>query len=202
MISKKKKKKKVFTKIETDISSNFANSDVWGGAVFEWGGLFSIFHLKSASKAQKTCDFAYFTSQLGGLGPPRPSPGYATGCNPPPSPLATLLVTAGTFLEHRPVLTYKKMHPFSKSKNELQQLPSDNIATYFIMIMSVRCKFMRVRSLWKLCARAHAHSLEEHWPTLPAFELELTHEKVKPSIAILIVGLSLIFVSVNAIMWG
>ena len=84
---------------------------------------------------------------MGGLEPPRPSPGYATGCNPPPSPLATLLVTAGTFLEHRPVLTYKEMHPFSKSKNELPQLPSDNIATYFIMIMSVRCKFMRVRSL-------------------------------------------------------
>ena len=30
----KKKKKKVFTKIETDFSSNVANSDVWGGAVW------------------------------------------------------------------------------------------------------------------------------------------------------------------------
>ena len=30
------------------------------------GGLFSIFHRKSASKAQKACDFAYFTSQWGG----------------------------------------------------------------------------------------------------------------------------------------
>ena len=40
------------------------------------GGLFSIFHTKSASKAQKTCDFAYFTSQWGGSSPPRP--GYAT----------------------------------------------------------------------------------------------------------------------------
>ena len=49
------------------------------GAVFEWGGLFSIFLTKSASKAQKTCDFAYFTSQWGGL--------------EPPPPLATLLVT-------------------------------------------------------------------------------------------------------------
>ena len=73
MISKKKKK--VFTKIETDFSSNFANLDVWGGAVFVWGGLFAIFHRKSASKAQKTCDFAYFTSQWGGSSPP---PGYAT----------------------------------------------------------------------------------------------------------------------------
>ena len=72
-------KKKVFTTIDTDILSNFANSDVWGGAVFEWGGLFSIFHIKSASKAQKTCDFAYFTSQWGGLEPPAPPPpGYAT----------------------------------------------------------------------------------------------------------------------------
>ena len=72
------KKKKVFTKIEAAISSNFANSDVWGGAVFEWGGLFSIFHRKSASKAQKACDFAYFTRQSGGSSPPAPPPGYAT----------------------------------------------------------------------------------------------------------------------------
>ena len=36
------------------------------------GGLFSIFHQKSASKAPKTCDFAYFTSQWGGLSPPAP----------------------------------------------------------------------------------------------------------------------------------
>ena len=67
-----KKKKKVFTIIETDISSNFANSDVWGGAVFEWGELFSIFYIKSASTAQKTFDFAYFTSQWGGSSPPAP----------------------------------------------------------------------------------------------------------------------------------
>ena len=33
---------------------------------FLWGGLFSIFHQKSASKAPKTCDFVYFTSQWGG----------------------------------------------------------------------------------------------------------------------------------------
>ena len=41
------------------------------------GGLFSIFHNKSASKALKMCDFEYFTSQWEGLEPP---PGYATGC--------------------------------------------------------------------------------------------------------------------------
>ena len=49
------------------------------GAVFLWGGLFLIFHKKSASKAPKTCDFAYFTSQWGGSSPPpAPPPGYAT----------------------------------------------------------------------------------------------------------------------------
>ena len=45
------------------------------GGCFPMGGLFSIFHKKSASKAPKTCDFAYFTSQWGGSCPP---PGYAT----------------------------------------------------------------------------------------------------------------------------
>ena len=69
---KKKKRKKVFTEIETDFSAKFGNSNVWGGAVFLWWGLFSIFHKKSASKATKTCDFAYFTSQWGGSSPPAP----------------------------------------------------------------------------------------------------------------------------------
>ena len=40
------------------------------GGCFRMGGLFSIFHIKSASKAQKTCDLAYFTSQWGGSSPP------------------------------------------------------------------------------------------------------------------------------------
>ena len=40
------------------------------GTQFPLGGLFSIFHQKSASKAPKTCNFAYFTSQWGGLEPP------------------------------------------------------------------------------------------------------------------------------------
>ena len=49
-------------------------------AQFPLGGLFSFFHQKSASKAPKTCDFAYFTGQWGVLEPPRP-PGYATAPN-------------------------------------------------------------------------------------------------------------------------
>ena len=44
------------------------------------GGLFSVFHKKSASKAQKTCYFAYSTSQWGGSSLP-PPPGYATADN-------------------------------------------------------------------------------------------------------------------------
>ena len=36
-------------------------------------------------------------------------------------PLATLLLTAGTFFVHGAVLSYKEMHPFSKSKNKLPQ---------------------------------------------------------------------------------
>ena len=43
------------------------------GTQFPLGGLFSIFHQKSASKAPKTCDFAYFTSQWGGSSPLPPS---------------------------------------------------------------------------------------------------------------------------------
>ena len=62
------------------------------GTQFPLGGLFSFFHQKSASKAPKTCDFAYFTGQcllyrlyLHTLQAKyTPSPGYATewlGCN-------------------------------------------------------------------------------------------------------------------------
>ena len=36
-------------------------------------------------------------------------------------PPATLLVTAGTFLARGAVLTYKEMHPCSKSKNKISQ---------------------------------------------------------------------------------
>ena len=58
------------------------------GTQFPLGGLFSIFHQKSASKAPKTCDFAYFTSQWGGL-------------EPLPPPLATLLNCSHTKSEDK-----------------------------------------------------------------------------------------------------
>ena len=77
----KKKKKVLRRNCDWFFGQILGNSNVWGGAVFLWGGLFSIFHKKSASKALKTCDFAYFTSQWG-------------GSSPPPPPLATLLVAS------------------------------------------------------------------------------------------------------------
>ena len=73
-------KKKVFTEIETDFPAKFRISNVWGGLFSYGGGLFSIFNYKSASKAPKTCDFAYFTSQWGGARAPPAPLGYATEC--------------------------------------------------------------------------------------------------------------------------
>ena len=73
----KKKKKKGLRQNSGRFFSQFRKFKRLRGALFVWGGLFSIFHRKSASKAQKSCDFAYFTSQWVGLEPP---------------PLATLLM--------------------------------------------------------------------------------------------------------------
>ena len=79
VVSKKKKKKKKGLHRSCDwFFGQIRKFKRFRGAVFLWGGLFSIFHTKSASKAPKTCDFAYFTSQWG-------------GSSPPASPLATLL---------------------------------------------------------------------------------------------------------------
>ena len=75
--SPKKKKKKRSSPISTLIFRPISQIQT-----FE-GGLFSIFLRKSASKAQKTCDFAYFTSQWEGSSPPAP-------------PLATLLGACNT----------------------------------------------------------------------------------------------------------
>ena len=43
------------------------------GGLFSYGGLFSIFHKKSAPKPPKWCDFVYFTSQWGARAPPAPA---------------------------------------------------------------------------------------------------------------------------------
>ena len=85
---KKKKKKKVFTKIETDFSAEIGNSNGFSansrqlllnfGTQIPLGGLFSFFEQNSATKALKTCDFAYFSS------------------SPPPLSLATLLLQTVT----------------------------------------------------------------------------------------------------------
>ena len=84
VISKKKKKKKVFAKIQGDFSSKISQVQTFQGGLFSHGGgLFSIFHRKSASKAQKTRDFAYFTSQWGGLEPPPRPPPWLRYCNIP-----------------------------------------------------------------------------------------------------------------------
>ena len=70
----KKKKKRSSPKLRL-IFRPKSEIQTFEGGCFPMGGLFSIVHKKSASKAPKTCDFAYFTSQWGGSSPP---PGYAT----------------------------------------------------------------------------------------------------------------------------
>ena len=76
MISKKKKKKKKGLRQNSEwFFSQVSQVQTSEGGLFSYGGgLFSIFHRKSASKAQNTCVFAYFTSQWGRLEPPPPPP--------------------------------------------------------------------------------------------------------------------------------
>ena len=70
-LQKKKKKKKRSSPKFRAIFLPISQVQTFEGGLFWYeGGLFSIFHGKSASKAQKTCDFAYFTSQWGRLEPP------------------------------------------------------------------------------------------------------------------------------------
>ena len=82
MWSQKKKKKKGLRQNSGQFFFQFRNFKRLRGGSFRMGGLFSIFHRKSASKAQKTCDFAYFTSP-----------------SPPAPPLATLLIVDSAELE-------------------------------------------------------------------------------------------------------
>ena len=80
-------KKKVFTEIESDFSAKIGNSNAFSHRIttstsapnFLWGGCFQFFTKNWPKKQQNTSDFAYFTSQWGGLKPPpRLPPGYAT----------------------------------------------------------------------------------------------------------------------------
>ena len=74
-LQKKKKKEKGFRQNSGRFFSQFRKfKRLRGGSFRMGGGLFSIFHRKSASKAQKSCDFAYFTSQWGGTRAPPPPP--------------------------------------------------------------------------------------------------------------------------------
>ena len=67
-----KKKKRSSPKLSLIFRPKSEIQTFEGGLFSYGGGLFSILHKKSASKPPKTCDFAYFTSQWGGLEPPRP----------------------------------------------------------------------------------------------------------------------------------
>ena len=73
-----KKKKRSSPKLRLIFRPN-SEIQTFEGGLFSYGGIFSIFHKKSASKAPKTCDSAYFTRQWGGARAP------------PPPLLATLL---------------------------------------------------------------------------------------------------------------
>ena len=87
------KNKKVFTEIKTDFPAKIGNSNTFSGRIttftsqlrhpisYGGGGCFQFFTKNRPQKHQKTCDFAYFTSQWEGSSPPPP----------PPPPQATLL---------------------------------------------------------------------------------------------------------------
>ena len=74
-------KKKVFAEIESDLSAKFGNTNVLKGLFSYGGGLFSIFHNKSASKALKSCDFEYSQANGGGgARAPPPAPSWLRYC--------------------------------------------------------------------------------------------------------------------------
>ena len=72
--------KKVFTEIETDFSAEIGNSNVWGGAVFLWGGYFQFFTKNRPQMHQKRA-ILHTSQAIGGARAPPPPPGYATARN-------------------------------------------------------------------------------------------------------------------------
>ena len=73
------KKKRSSPKLRLIFRPNSELQTFEGGCFPKGGGIFSIFHKKSTSKAPKTCNFAYFTSQWGGSSP-RPPPPWLRYC--------------------------------------------------------------------------------------------------------------------------
>ena len=78
-LQKKKKKKKVFTKIQGDFSPKFCNFKRLRGALFVWGGGYFPFFTENRPQKHKIHAFLH-TSQAngGGSSPPRPPPPLAT----------------------------------------------------------------------------------------------------------------------------
>ena len=104
------------------------------GGCFPMGGLFSIFHKKSASKPPKTCDFAYFTSQWGGSSPP---------------PLATLL--------H---MTLSLINSYVESKFQLSRFNRLLIINRSILIFQksqTKTKVLRAHTKYQLQSKWHLH---------------------------------------------
>ena len=77
----KKKKKRSSPKFRAIFSPNFASSNVWGGLFSYGGGAIFHFSQKIGLKSTKIMRFCILHKPMGGLEPPRPPPGYATGCS-------------------------------------------------------------------------------------------------------------------------
>ena len=79
--SPKKKKKKVFAKIQGDFSSKISQVQTFQGGLFSHGGSIFNFSQKIGLKSTKNMRFCILLKTMGGaLAPPAP-PGYATAYN-------------------------------------------------------------------------------------------------------------------------
>ena len=82
MISKKKKKKKVFAKIQSDFSPKFRKFKRLSGGLFSYGGGYFPFFTENRPQKHKIHAFLHTSQANGG------------GSSPPAPPLATLLAKA------------------------------------------------------------------------------------------------------------